>query len=200
MRGRETVGNPRRGANLVGEAVGGRQAASSETSRGSLPVTSTSISSATRLGSTGCEAPTDGSRSAVGAGRFGGAYSGREGRRVLARYHCQTISARGTRPRTAHSRHTHFDHRKACPVVGRETGGFAGWSGLVTGSACWRLQPTERSHPSSGNHPRASRRVVLVPQSPGGTPVSVQDLQDPTPSVTDLPTRGPVFETQWSCQ
>ena len=46
------------------------------------------------------------------------------------------------------------------------------------------------------SHPRASRRVVLVPHSPGGTPESVQDLQDPTPSVTDLPTWGPVFATQ----
>ena len=33
-------------------------------------------------------------------------------------------------------------------------------------------------------HPRASRRFVLAPQSPGGTPVSIQD---PTPSVTEFP-------------
>ena len=43
-KGGKTVGSSRRGANHVGEAVGGRQATSSETLRGSLPVTNPSTS------------------------------------------------------------------------------------------------------------------------------------------------------------
>ena len=46
------------------------------------------------------------------------------------------------------------------------------------------------------SHPLASWGVVLVPQSLGGTPESVHDLQDPIPPVTDLPTWAPVSATQ----
>ena len=49
------------------------------------PIARTSTSSATRLGSTGCESATDAQHSAVRAGRSCGADSGRQGRRVAAR-------------------------------------------------------------------------------------------------------------------
>ena len=116
-KGGKTVGHSRRGANHAGEAVGGRQATSSETPRGSLPVTSTSTSAANRLGSTGCEFATEGQHSAVGAGCSRGANSGREGRCVVARNRCQTTHTTGSWPRT-HPRHAHDGPRRTCPVVG----------------------------------------------------------------------------------
>ena len=81
------------------------------------------------------ESATDGQHSAVGAGRSCGADSDREGRRVVAWNCCQTTHATGSRPRTAHPRHTHHGPRREFPVVGRQTGGFEGR--FCRGGRCW---------------------------------------------------------------
>ena len=79
--GAETVGRTRRGANSVGQAVGGWSAAPTQPPRASFQVGRTS-SPATRLGSPGCEPPTNGERLAIRAGRSGGADPCREDRFV----------------------------------------------------------------------------------------------------------------------
>ena len=130
----KTVGHSLRGANHVGEAVGGRQATSPETPTGS-PVASTSTL-ATGLGSTGCESATDGQFSAVGAGRSCGADSGPR------RQTCRRTELLSDDARNKES--AHDGPRRAFPVAGGQTGGFKGR--FCQEGRCCVLELTSRWH------------------------------------------------------
>ena len=114
--GAETVGRTRRGANSVGQAAGGWSAASPQPPK--VSQSAATSSTATRLGSPGCESPTNGERSAIRAGRIGGADPCGEDRYVT------TSRTSGNRPREEHSCNADFDSRRALSMDGRPTGGF----------------------------------------------------------------------------